>query len=74
MEKNEFIDRLFDVLNDTNDLPIQDLKFDGIENNIYVHLEDGTKFLVSVEWMVMAIGISGNKVSGMPIFLHYDKE
>ena len=68
MGKNEFIDRLFDVLNDTDNLPIQDLKFDGIDNNIYVYLEDGTKFLVCVEWMVMVIGISGNKVSGMPYF------
>ena len=49
MEKNEFIDSLFDVLNDTDDLPIQDLKFDGIENNIYVHLEDDTKFWICVE-------------------------
>ena len=38
MGKNEFIDRLFDVLNDTDNLPIQDLKFDGIDNNIYVYL------------------------------------
>ena len=49
MEKNEFIDRLFDILNDTDDLPIQDLKFDGKKNNIYVHLEDDTKFWICVE-------------------------
>ncbi len=45
MEKNEFKDRLFDILNDTNELPIQDIVTE--DGNIY--LKDGTRFSVHVE-------------------------
>ena len=46
MDKNEFKDRLFDVLNDADNLPIQDLVFDDRENMVNVYLTDGTRFCV----------------------------
>lgn len=49
MDKNEFKDRLFDVLNDADNLPIQDLVFDDRENMVNVYLTDGTRFSVCVE-------------------------
>lgn len=49
MEKNEFKDRLFDVLNDTDNLPIQDLIVDDKNSMVNVYLTDGTRFLVCVE-------------------------
>lgn len=49
MEKNEFKDRLFDVLNDTDYLPIQDLVVDDRNDTINVYLMDGTRFSVRVE-------------------------
>lgn len=48
MEKNEFKDRLFDVLNEADNLPIQDLVFDDKGNMVHVYLMDGTRFSVSV--------------------------
>lgn len=49
MEKNEIKDRLFDVLNDTGDLPIHDLVVDDRNNIVNVYLTDGTMFSVHVE-------------------------
>lgn len=49
MEKNEFKDRLFDVLNDTDNLPIQDLIVDDKNSMVNVYLADGTRFSVCVE-------------------------
>ena len=49
METNEFKDRLFDLLNETDNLPIQDLEADDINNRMNVYLDDGTKFSVYVE-------------------------
>lgn len=49
MEKNEFKDRLFDVLNDTDNLPIQDIMVDDKNNMVNVYLTDGTRFSVRVE-------------------------
>ncbi|MCI8586289.1 MAG: hypothetical protein HFI92_10455 [Lachnospiraceae bacterium] len=51
MKKNEFVDRLFDILNDTDDLPIRDLFYDGRRDKVYACLKDGTKFSVSVEML-----------------------
>lgn len=48
MEKNEFKDRLFDVLNDTDNLPIQDIAVDDKNNMVIVYLTDGTRFSVHV--------------------------
>lgn len=49
MEKNEIKDRLFDVLNDTNNLPIQDIVVDDRNNMVNVYLTDDTRFSVHVE-------------------------
>ncbi len=49
MEKNEIKDRLFDVLNDTDNLPIQDIVVDDKNNIVNVYLADGTRFSVHVE-------------------------
>lgn len=49
MEKNEFKDRLFYVLNDTDNLPIQDIMVDDKNNMVNVYLTDGTRFSVRVE-------------------------
>ncbi len=48
MEKNEIKDRLFDVLNDTDNLPIQDIVVDDRNNIVNVYLTDGTRFSVHV--------------------------
>lgn len=48
MEKNEIKDRLFDILNDTDNLPIQELIFDDRGNMVNVYLTDGTRFSVFV--------------------------
>ena len=49
MEKDEIKDRLFDVLNDTDNLPIQDIVVDDRNNMMNVYLADGTRFSVHVE-------------------------
>ena len=49
MEKNEIKDRLFDILNDTDNLPIQDIVVDDRNNIVNVYLTDGTRFSVHVE-------------------------
>lgn len=48
MDKNEFKDRLFDILNESDQLPIQDLIFDDRGNMVNVYLMDGTRFSVCV--------------------------
>lgn len=49
MEKNEFKDKLFDLLNDTDNLPIQDIMVEDRNDLINVYLTDGTRFSVHVE-------------------------
>lgn len=49
MTKDEFKDRLFDVLNDTDNLPIQDIIVDDKNDIMKVYLVDGTRFSVHVE-------------------------
>lgn len=48
MSKNEFKDRLFDLLNETDDIPIQNLTLDDINDTISVELTDETGFLFHV--------------------------
>lgn len=47
MELNEFKDRLFDILNDTDCLPIIDLLIDDKNNKLYIYLEDGNCILLT---------------------------
>ncbi|MBD5396094.1 MAG: hypothetical protein HDR71_17975 [Lachnospiraceae bacterium] len=49
MEKNEIKDRLFDVWDDTGNLPIQDIMVDDRNDIVNVYFTDGTRFLVHVE-------------------------
>ena len=49
MEKNEFKDRLFDILNDTSGLPIQDIVAEDNNDILNVYLTDGTRFSVRSE-------------------------
>lgn len=44
IEKNEIKDRLFDILNDTDNLLIQDIVVDDRNNIVNVYLTDGTRF------------------------------
>jgi len=50
MSETEFMDRLFDVLNETDALPIQDIIVDAKENTIKVYLSDGTLVILSCEF------------------------
>lgn len=49
IEKNEYKDRVFDVLNDTDNLPIQDIVVDDRNKIVNVYLTDGTRFSVHVD-------------------------
>jgi hypothetical protein len=49
MSKDEFKDRLFDILNESNDLPIKDIAVDDKEDTIKVYLTDGTNFIIFVD-------------------------
>jgi len=49
MSLNEFKDRLFDVLNDTNDMSIADIMVNDAQNTMKVYLEDGTIVTVTCE-------------------------
>ncbi len=49
MSKDEFKDRLFDVLNETNDIPIEDIEADDRNNIFVICLDDGTSFLIHVQ-------------------------
>lgn len=44
MSKEEFTDRLFDTINESSYLPIQDIVTDALENTIKIYLMDGTMF------------------------------
>ena len=45
---NEFKDRLFDVINDTDNLSLQDLIFEDKKDIIQICLEDGSVFEVRI--------------------------
>lgn len=47
MTHEEFKDRLFDVLNETDLLPIADIETNDRENILKVVLTDGTEFIIS---------------------------
>lgn len=46
MGKTEFVDRLFDTINESDSLPIQDIVTDVAENIIKVYLTDGSVFQI----------------------------
>lgn len=47
MELNQFKDRLFDILNDTDDLPIADIIVNDKENEIKILLDDHSSFILT---------------------------
>lgn len=49
MVKNEIKDRLFDILNDTDYMPIRDIVVDDRNNVVNIYLTDSTRFSVHVE-------------------------
>lgn len=49
MELNEFKDRLFDILNDTNDLPIADIMVNDAADTMHIDLEDGSSFVIKCQ-------------------------
>ena len=49
MSLNEIKDRLFDILNDTDNLPIADIMVNDAENNMKIYLEDGTMATITCE-------------------------
>jgi hypothetical protein len=48
MSKDEFKDSLFDLLNESDDIPIKDLTLDDRNNTINLVLTDDTMFLIHV--------------------------
>ena len=49
MTLNEFKDRLFDILNETDDLTIADIMVNDAHNNMKIYLEDGTITTITCE-------------------------
>ena len=49
MSLNEVKDRLFDILNDTDNLPIADIMVNDAKDNMKVYLEDGTIVTITCE-------------------------
>lgn len=47
MTHEEFKDRLFEILNETPDLPISDIDTNDKESQFRVVLKDGSQFIVS---------------------------
>ena len=51
MTKEKIVIHLFDILNETNELPIQDLIIDYPNHKVDVFLTDGTRFSLHIaEW------------------------
>lgn len=48
MELNEFKNRLFDVINETDNLPIQDIVVEDRNNQMKIYLTDGVRFTIRV--------------------------
>lgn len=48
MTKDEIVCRTFDILNETNELPIQDLIIDYQKQKVNVYLMDGTRFSIYI--------------------------
>lgn len=49
MDKEEFLDRLFDIISENNQLNIKDMDSDALENTITVYLADGAAFKIWCE-------------------------
>lgn len=49
MSKTEFMDRLFDAVNESDNLPIQDIVTDAVEDVMKVYLTDGSIIQIQCE-------------------------
>ncbi|MSS63914.1 hypothetical protein [Velocimicrobium porci] len=49
MEMNEFKDLLFDILNETDNLPIQDIIVNDKKSQMCIYLKDGSSVYVTCE-------------------------
>ncbi|MCM1234293.1 MAG: hypothetical protein NC489_29670 [Ruminococcus flavefaciens] len=49
MSKEEFIDRLFETINEAHNLSVKDIDTDAAENTITVYLTDGAAFKIRCE-------------------------
>lgn len=47
MTLNDFKDCLFNVLNDTDELPIADIEVEDGKNSMKIVMEDGSQFLIT---------------------------
>lgn len=47
MTHNEFKDRLFEILNETDMLPIMDIDINDKENQFKIVLRDGSQFMIT---------------------------
>lgn len=63
MELNEFKDRLFDLINESSDLPVSDIAVNDRENTIKVYLQDHSVFTItcsaSGKWFVLKNRVGG---------------
>lgn len=46
---NEFKDRLFDILNDTDELPIADIMVNDAMDSMKIYLDDGSLMTITCE-------------------------
>lgn len=57
MELNEFKDKLFDVINETDNLPITDIMVNDSENTMKILLDDHSAFIISCspsgQWFIL---------------------
>lgn len=49
MELNYFKDKLFDILNETDELDISDISTDDRNNRFTIYIADGSAFIISCE-------------------------
>ena len=49
MELNYFKDKLFDVVNENDEVDISDIEAVDRENKLYITVADGTKFVLKIE-------------------------
>lgn len=48
MMNEEFFDRLFDVINETDDLNVADIRANNSDKSIVIALEDGSNFRIQL--------------------------
>ncbi len=49
MKLNEFKDAVFEILNETDTLPVYDIECYDLQNQMKVTLQDGSQFFLSID-------------------------